>query len=334
MLLKILSPIKTHPQTLTALSADARRKLFLPANSSRLRNTPLHLKIRSGEWQHPSTASFQRRAARMGCNPHAAALPNLSNRHSASPNRHGQRGADSESLSPSPKQIPLSPSPSLRQTPFPAPHVWTHPPGFSQHPPAVRGAPRPRFPRRGLRGYRHASLRTRGSSGWRRQQAASHPRGRPLRAPRCGECVLPTSRKVPAGLPNLRRGDPGSPKPGGDLLPPASPCSREARPQLAPAAHPRCTRRLCPAGGGGGGRKRGREGGSGPAPLLGRAAQPIRRRALLRGGGGPQQCLPPPNIHTHIRAPTRQEEAFRRRWAFPEGSRRKFRPSRANSAGC
>lgn len=310
MLLKILSPIKTHPQTLTALSADARRKLFLPANSSRLRNTPLHLKIRSGEWQHPSTASFQRRAARMGCNPHAAALPNLSNRHSASPNRHGQRGADSESLSPSPKQIPLSPSPSLRQTPFPAPHVWTHPPGFSQHPPAVRGAPRPRFPRRGLRGYRHASLRTRGSSGWRRQQAASHPRGRPLRAPRCGECVLPTSRKVPAGLPNLRRGDPGSPKPGGDLLPPASPCSREARPQLAPAAHPRCTRRLCPAGGGGGGRKRGREGGSGPAPLLGRAAQPIRRRALLRGGGGPQQCLPPPNIHTHIRAPTRQEEAF------------------------
>lgn len=165
--------------------------------------------------------------------------------------------------------------------------------------------------------------------------AAPHPRGRPLGAPRCGlrASNFPQS---PRCLPNLRRGGPRSLEPGGDLLPPAPPApparSREARPQLAPSAHPRCARRLCPAGGGGG-RKKKREGGSSPVPPLGRAAQPGRRRALLRGGGGPQQCLPPLNIHTHIRAPTRQEEAFRRRWAFPEGSRRKFRPSRANGVG-
>lgn len=72
----------------------------------------------------------------MGCNPHAAALPNLSNRHSASPARSaGSRQrifvtipkANPIIFAPFPKQIPLSLSPSLRQTPFPAPHVRHEP---------------------------------------------------------------------------------------------------------------------------------------------------------------------------------------------------------------
>lgn len=199
--------IITHPQTLAALSADTRRKLFfLPANSSHLRNTPLHPKIRSGEWQHPSVAAFQKRAARMGCNPHAAALPNLSNRHSASPARSaGSRQrifvtipkANPIIFAPFPKQIPLSLSPSLRQTPFPAPHVRAHPPpGFPQHPPAVGGRSQTPLPRAGgYGGYRHASLRARGDSGWRQQHRTPGAAPSGLRG---AGCVLPTSRKVPA----------------------------------------------------------------------------------------------------------------------------------------
>lgn len=176
-----------------------------------------------------------------------------------------------------------------------APRASTSPPpGFPQHPPAVGGRSQTPLPRAGgYGGYRHASLRARGDSGWRQQHRTPGAAPSGLRG---AGCVLPTSRKVPAASPNLRRGGPRSLEPGGDLLPPAPPApparSREARPQLAPSAHPRCARRLCPAGGGGG-RKKKREGGSSPVPPLGRAAQPGRRRALLRGGGGPQQCLPP-----------------------------------------
>lgn len=220
--------------------------------------------------------------------------------------RHDQRGADSESLSPSPKQIPLSSHRSQSKSHYPCHHPFGKPhsprptcehippPGFPQHPPAVGGRSQTPFPRAGgYEGYRHASLRARGDSGWRRQHRTPGAAPSGLRG---AGCVLPTSRKVPAASPNLRRGGPRSLEPGGDLLPPAPPApparSREARPQLAPSAHPRCARRLCPAGGGGG-RKKKREGGSSPVPPLGRAAQPGRRRALLRGGGGPQQCLPP-----------------------------------------
>lgn len=220
--------------------------------------------------------------------------------------RHDQRGADSESLSPSPKQIPLSSHRSQSKSHYPCHHPFGKPhsprptcehippPGFPQHPPAVGGRSQTPLPRAGgYGGYRHAPLRARGDSGWRQQHRTPGAAPSGLRG---AGCVLPTSRKVPAASPNLRRGGPRSLEPGGDLLPPAPPApparSREARPQLAPSAHPRCARRLCPAGGGGG-RKKKREGGSSPVPPLGRAAQPGRRRALLRGGGGPQQCLPP-----------------------------------------
>lgn len=267
--------IKTHSQTLTALSADARRKLFLPASSSHLRNTPLHLKIHSDEWQHPSSASFQRRDARMGCNPHAAALPNLSNRHSASPARPARSRqrifvtvpkANPIILVTIPSAIPIPRAPRVGTSPRvpPAPtrgerssHSQTPLPKARVTGVPARFAPSPRF------------LRVATAA------AASHPRGRPLRAPRCGDCALLTSLKVPAGFPNLRRGDPGSPKPGGDLLPPPSPCSREARPQLAPSAHPRCTRRLLPCG-------RGR-----------------RRKKKRQGGREQPRATPRPRCATH-----------------------------------
>lgn len=337
--------IITHPQTLAALSADTRRKLFfLPANSSHLRNTPLHPKIRSGEWQHPSVAAFQKRAARMGCNPHAAALPDLSNRHSASPARSaGSRQrifvtipkANPIIFAPFPKQIPLSLSPSLRQTPFPAPHVRAHPPppdSPSTHP-RWGDAPRPRFPGRGVTGgtdtLRSEPAVTPGG-GSSTAPPGPPPRGSAVRAA-CFQ--LPAKSPLPPKLeerrpkePRTRRGSPTScssrsacPQPGG------APAARSVRPSaLRPPSLP-CGR---------GRREEEKEGGREQPRTTPRPRCAAREEACSAPRGRRSPAVPPPlNIHTHIRAPTRQEEAFRRRWAFPEGSRRKFRPSRANGVG-
>lgn len=78
--------------------------------------------------------------------------------------RHDQRGADSESLSPSPKQIPLSSHRSQSKSHYPCHHPFGKPhsprptcehippPDSPSTHPRWGDAPRPRFPGRGVTG--------------------------------------------------------------------------------------------------------------------------------------------------------------------------------------
>lgn len=215
-----------------------------------------------------------------------------------------------------------------------APRASTSPPpdSPSTHP-RWGDAPRPRFPGRGVTGgtdtLRSEPAVTPGGGG------STAPPGPPPRgsAVRAACFQLPAKSPLPPKLeerrpkePRTRRGSPTScssrsacPQPGG------APAARSVRPSaLRPPSLP-CGR---------GRREEEKEGGREQPRTTPRPRCAAREEACSAPRGRRSPAVPPPlNIHTHIRAPTRQEEAFRRRWAFPEGSRRKFRPSRANGVG-
>lgn len=232
--------------------------------------------------------------------------------------RHDQRGADSESLSPSPKQIPLSSHRSQSKSHYPCHHPFGKPhsprptcehippPDSPSTHPRWGDAPRPRFPGRGVTGgtdtLRSEPAVTPGG-GSSTAPPGPPPRGSAVRAA-CFQ--LPAKSPLPPKLeerrpkePRTRRGSPTScssrsacPQPGG------APAARSVRPSaLRPPSLP-CGR---------GRREEEKEGGREQPRTTPRPRCAAREEACSAPRGRRSPAVPPPPKYTH--AYTRSDPA-------------------------